>query len=220
VTIGREHRTLREVVADEIRSMITTGQLSPGERLYEENLAEQLGVSRNPVREAIRALEATGLVEVLPRRGAYVSKLDYEQAMQLMELRSVIEAYAAELAAKRRTDEHIARLREIINTGRDAWQRNDLVKAAEAHRDFYIGIEEASGNQYLKTVVGPLRHQTELVFSLLADVRGVLGWAEHEKILEAIVNGDVATARDVTIGHMSSVIRDLSLRAKSESSST
>jgi DNA-binding GntR family transcriptional regulator len=92
--IGSSHRTLREVVAEEIRSMILDGSLLPGERLLEDRLAEQLGVSRNPVREAIRALEGTGLVEVVPRRGAYVANLDPDQAHQLLELRSVIEAYA------------------------------------------------------------------------------------------------------------------------------
>ena len=78
--------------------MIASGQLQPGERLFEDRLAEQLGVSRNPVREALRALEGTGLVEVLPRRGAYVSRIDADRVRQLLELRSVIEAYAAETA--------------------------------------------------------------------------------------------------------------------------
>ncbi len=73
VSVGNSHRTLREVVADELRQMIMTGALQPGERLFEDRLAEQLGVSRNPVREAIRALEGTGLVEVVPRVAAPTS---------------------------------------------------------------------------------------------------------------------------------------------------
>ena len=215
MTIGQSHRTLREVVADEIRAMISSGELQQGERLYEDRLAEQLGVSRNPVREAIRALEATGLVEVISRRGAYVSRLEPAQLRQILDLRSVIEAYAAELAAQHRSDDDLARLRTCVENGRRASAGNDLVAAAAFHRDFHLAVEHASGNEYLETVVAPLRHKTELVFSMLADSRGLLGWDEHQKILDAIERQDASTAKSCTFAHMASVMRDLATTTSS-----
>lgn len=209
MSIGQAHRTLREVVADEMRGMIVRGELLPGERLYEDRLAEQLGVSRNPVREAIRALEGTGLVEVLPRRGAYVSRLDPRQIEQLLDMRSVIEAYAAELAAEHRTDEHLAAMRQCVAEGEAAAKQGDFVAAAAVHREFLMAIERASGNEYFSVVAGPLRHKTELVFSMLADKRGSVGWKEHRQVVDAIAARDPQAARRLTFEHMSSVKRDL-----------
>jgi DNA-binding GntR family transcriptional regulator len=200
---------LREIVADEIRAMIRDKQLQPGERLLEDRLAEQLGVSRNPVREAIRALENTGLVEVRPRRGTYVSTLDPERAVALLELRSVLEAFAAQLAAQRRTPDQLAEIRAWVEAGRDATAVNDLVHAAHAHRQFHLAVERAANNPYLGPAVEPLRAQTELVFSMLVDRRGLVGWHEHVDILTAIEAGDPEAAQQATRRHMSSVLNDL-----------
>ena len=213
VSVGSSHRTLREVVSDEIRQMIIDGELQPGERLFEDRLAEQLGVSRNPVREALRALEGTGLVEVVPRRGAYVSSFEPERVRQLLELRQVLEGYAAELAARNRTHDDLSAMRTCIEHGRKATAENDVVLAAGYHREFHKLIEQASKNEYLEPAVAPLRHQTEMVFSLLVDMRGVTGWDEHERILEAIERQDVDAARHSTMHHMSSVLHDLSVSA-------
>jgi DNA-binding GntR family transcriptional regulator len=100
-TVGSSHRPLRDVVATEMRRLILDGTLQPGERLIEDRLAEQLGVSRNPVREAIRVLEAEGFLDVTARRGSFVATLSAKQAADLFEIRLALEP----LAAPHRADE-------------------------------------------------------------------------------------------------------------------
>lgn len=209
VSVGSAHRTLREIVSDEIRTLILSGELQAGERLFEDRLAERLGVSRNPVREALRELESTGLVEVIARRGAYVTTFDPAAARQILDLRQVLEAYAAELAAANRTEADLDAMRDCLAHGRAATADGDLVTAAGHHREFHQLVERASQNDYLEPTVGPLRHQTELVFSRLANHRGVLSWDEHQRLLEAIERHDATAARDATRDHMQSVLRDL-----------
>lgn len=208
-SIGANHRTLRQAVTDQIREMISNGDLAPGERLLEDKLAKQLGVSRNPVREAIRALEATGLVAVEPRKGAYVANFDAAEAAELLDLRSVLEAYAARLASRRRTDAQLEVIAETLERGQAATTNGDLVGAAVAHRDFHLAVETAAGHTYLGAVVEPLRAQTELVFSMLADQRGVVSWEQHIDIFRAISRSDEEAAGSATRKHMQSVLDDL-----------
>ena len=124
-------------------------------------------------------------------------------------MRQVLEAYAAELAAHNRTDDHLKEMRHCLEQGRAAAAEDDLVTAAMYHREFHKLIERASMNEYLEPTVGPLRHQTELVFSRLANTRGVLSWDEHARLLDAIERHDAEAAREATRHHMASVLRDL-----------
>ena len=200
------HRPLREVVAEEIRMMIMSGQIAPGERLIEDKLAAELGVSRNPVREAIRSLEATGLVDVVPRKGAYACLVDGDDIRQIQELRAAINGWAAELAAARRTDDDVRRLRSCVEAGRAASNAGDGVRAAEQHREFHLVMEDAAGNPFLGLVLNPLRHRTELVFSVLLDRRGALAWDDHEAIFDAVVERDAARARALVEAHILSAL--------------
>lgn len=209
MTVGGGHKTLRELVADAILDQILSGKLAPGDRLLEDKLAAELGVSRNPVRESIRALESTGLIEVIPRRGAYVAAVDPRDLAQLLQVRVVLEAYAAGSAAERVTPELLSEIDECIDGGSEAAQRGDLIQAAEHHRNFHLTIETAAGNPFIAETVAPLRNRSELVFSMLSDSRGMLSWDEHRQIRDAIASGDAELASSKAAAHMERVIADL-----------
>lgn len=198
--------------------MILRGELAAGERLLEDRLAVQLGVSRNPIREAIRSLEATGLVEVIPRRGAYVCQPDLDEVRQLLEVRGVLESYAAERVANSSPDGLVERLTSCVENGDAASAAGNHLRAAELHREFHAVIEEATGNPYLRQAIAPLRQRTELVFSLLLEDRGASGWHEHRLIRDAIAAGNAEAARARVVEHIMSVLDDLEGRRRAASS--
>ena len=193
---------LREVVAGQLRSMILDGELKPGERLVEGQLAQRLGVSRNPVREAMRSLEATGLIEVVPRRGAHVTAIDSCEVHHIQQIRVLVEGYAIEQAALRQDQASIDRILECMEEGRRATESGDTVTAAARHREFHLAVEEAAGIPFLQQVLSPLRTQTELVFSVVTDSRGIIVWEEHQDIYDAIAAGDAPLAREMSRKHI------------------
>lgn len=196
------HRPLREVVTDELRRMILERELLPGERLIEDKLAEQLGVSRNPVREAIRSLEATGIVEVLPRRGAYVTAVDLNEVAEIQEMRQAIDGWVVSAAAMRHDESDIARIDQIIEDGRRATDSGDLVRASEMHREFHLAIEAASKNRYASVAMEPLRQRTEMVFMMNAGYREDMSWDEHQGIRDAIAARDADRAKTLVQNHI------------------
>ena len=197
---------LREVVASQLRALILGGELKPGERLVEGQLAERLGVSRNPVREAMRSLEATGLIDVVPRRGAHVATIDTCAVHHIQQIRILVEGYAVEQAAQRQDPDSIERVRGCLEEGRRATERGDAVTAAAFHRDFHLAVEEAAGIPFLNQVLNPLRNQTEMVFSVVTDKRGDITWEEHEAIYEAVASGNAECARELVRQHITNAL--------------
>ena len=208
---------LREVVAGQLRTMILDGELKPGQRLVEGQLAERLGVSRNPVREAMRSLEATGLIEVVPRRGAHVCAIDQCEVHHIQQIRILVEGYAVEQAAMRQDPDSIDRIRECMEEGRQATERGDAVTAALCHREFHIAVEKAAGIPCLQQVLDPLRQQTELVFSVVTDSRGDITWEEHENIYNAIAAGDASQARKMSRQHILNALESFQIAVESPS---
>jgi DNA-binding GntR family transcriptional regulator len=137
-TLGSDHASLAEQVARELRQAILTRRRKPGDRLVEDRLSEEMGVSRVPIREALRVLAAEGLVEVQPRRGASVAKVSPEVARDLVEVRATLEGLNARLAARHHEDAIVAELRRVLEAGNAAARsRNldDLVRLNGAFHD-------------------------------------------------------------------------------------
>ena len=154
------YKPLREIVSDALRQAIRDGVLPPGERLMEIPLAEELGVSRTPIREAIRILEQEGLVVMIPRRGTYVADMSLKDVTEVFELRSILEELAAELAAERITNEEIEALEQHLVEIGNYMNENNLDKVVQADILFHEILYKASRNDRLVEMIHNLREQT------------------------------------------------------------
>ena len=193
-TIGADHIALREQVLAELRRRIVDGEYHEGERLTETRLADDFGVSRNPVREALRVVEAEGFVQILPRRGAVVATLDETAVRDLFSVRQQLETLAAGLAAERATPEGIATLRRLVEEANAAAKAEDFDLVAELNSAFHRAVIEVSGNRWLHSISAAMYHHVHWVFRVGAAQRAPHSSEEHMRLVEAIEAGDAAAA--------------------------
>lgn len=187
-----EFLPLRDVVFNTLRKAILTGKLKPGERLMEVHLANQLGVSRTPIREAIRKLELEGLVIMIPRRGAEVARITEKSLKDVLEVRRALDALSVELACDRITEEDIERLLKACQDFELAARGNDAAVIAKADVDLHDIIVEATGNQRLQQLVNNLSEQMyryRFVYIKEESQHDMLV-AEHKEIYESIASRD------------------------------
>lgn len=154
-------KPLREIVFETVRRAIITGELKPGQRLMEVQLAEEMGVSRTPVRESIRKLELEGLVKMVPRKGAYVTPMSVNDLREMMEIRRALEGLAAELAAVNATQEEIDQLYFANRRFGEAALKNDEEGIINYDMDIHEIIYKASGNVKLLQMINSLREQMQ-----------------------------------------------------------
>jgi DNA-binding GntR family transcriptional regulator len=202
VTIGTAHMPLRAVVCDELRRMVITGELAPGARLVEESLAARLGVSRNPVREALQTLAGEGFVEILPRRGAVVAQITAAQAEELFDVRMALEALAARLAARYASPAAVAQLQASLESAQKAYSAGDLDTLASCNTDFHQRVVAASGNDYLRLLVAPMARRAQWLYRMSAASRAPHSWTEHETLLRAIADHDEEYAAALAAAHV------------------
>ena len=151
-----EFLPLRDVVFNTLRQAILTGELKPGERLMEIHLANKLGVSRTPIREAIRKLELEGLVTMIPRRGAEVAQITEKSMNDVLEVRRAMDALCVELACDRITPEELQDLKKACDTFEAAVKTDDIKQIAQADVALHDFIVQATGNQRLIQLVNNL----------------------------------------------------------------
>jgi DNA-binding GntR family transcriptional regulator len=200
--LGAEHAPLRDKVAEEIRAAILAGRFEPGSRLIEDRLAEEFGVSRNPIREAIRTLASEGLVEVTARRGAMVASLSAEEADQMLEVRATLEAANARLAARRREPAIIEQLKNILARGTEAIAAERVAELPHLNDEFHAHLARAGSNRVLADLMKTLRDRTGPLFRGIGLEFARTSWAEHAGILRAVIAGDPELASLLAYRHV------------------
>jgi DNA-binding GntR family transcriptional regulator len=201
---GVENLTLWQRVYDHLRTEILEGRLEPGAELIEVALAEQLGVSRGPLREAIGRLAAEGLVTVSPRRGAVVRSLSKEEFLELYQVREALERMAVQLAVHRLTDEQFEELGSLNEAMEAHATRNEVESFFEANLAFHARLLEASGNGKLEELYRQLLGQLGRYRLRSLTLRGNLkrSVAEHKAILRAARRGDAERAAQLMAEHI------------------
>lgn len=217
-----QYLPLRDVVFQTLRKAILTGELKPGERLMEIHLADKLGVSRTPIREAIHKLELEGLVTMLPRRGAMVSEISENGLKDVLEVRRSLDAFCAELAAKRISETEKEELKEAYNAFNDAVATGDATIMAKADVAFHDIIITATGNERLIMIINNLGEQMyRYRFEYIKDeTKRDDIMREHKALMESILNGDELAAGNAARIHIDNqekaIIRRLHLDSQNE----
>jgi DNA-binding GntR family transcriptional regulator len=198
------YKPLREVVTETLREAIVTGVLKPGERLMEIQMAEELGVSRTPVRESIRKLELEGFVVMVPRRGTYVADLSIKDINEVYEIRTVLDVLAAGLAAERITEEELEELERLLVQIGEFVDQNNVEKLIEFDSQFHDVLYRASRNDRLVGIINNLREQFTRFRSISMKYPGRMQntVAEHTRLVEAIAQRNPDLAQQIAREHM------------------
>lgn len=207
--LGETHQSLNDLVKNALRDAILSGQFQPGERLVEDRLARMFGVSRNPVREALKALSSEGVVTITPRRGATVASLSVDEAEEVIELRAALEGLSARLAARRLSPAAGDRLLGILKAGDAAAERGDHAELHRLNDAFHGALAEAGSNRYLVEFMRSLRAKTHWLFAAISQERSLESWREHAAIMRAVLDRDQEMASLLASRHVTSVGREL-----------
>lgn len=190
------HQTLREKILETIRESILKGTLKPGEKVAEPELAERFGISRTPIREAFRQLESEGYLTVIPRKGAVVTDLSERDVEEFYAIKSILEGFAARLAAERLSEREIERLESINERLGELADDGDVKTFFRVHGEFHDLFIRAGGNEKLCELIGQLgmRFNRLRMASLSLPGRMQISVQEHEKLIAAFRGRDAETA--------------------------
>ena len=186
---------LRQSVYDALIDLIVGGELPPGQHMVETDLARQLGVSRQPIREALHRMEAEGWVDLRPSQGAFVHVPTDQEVDELLDVRALLEAETARLAAQEASAAQVARLREICAEGQAAADAGELGRAVAANDSFHAEIAVVAGNSVLAELADIVGRRVQWYYRLVAPERGHGSWAEHAELIDAIEAADPERAQ-------------------------
>lgn len=194
-----KHLTLREKILETIRDAITNGQLKPGEKVAEPELAEKFGISRTPIREAFRQLESEGYLTVIPRKGAVVVSFSSKEVEEFYAIKSILEGYAASQACLHLTNREIDRLESINEKLRGLAEHDDIKLFFKIHNDFHELFRKAAYNSKLDEMISSLvsKFQRLRYASLSKPGRMFVSVQEHVKIIEAFRARDGKLAEEL-----------------------
>ncbi|WP_406164293.1 GntR family transcriptional regulator [Streptomyces sp. NBC_00882] len=192
---------LRDRVYGALLELITTRALQPGQHLVESELAGHLGVSRQPVREALQRLNTEGWVDLRPAQGAFVHEPTDEEADQLLTVRTLLEAEAARLAAANAGKAGVAVLEELCAQGESAVAADDVDAAVALNARLHATIMELAGNAVLAELAGQVDRRVRWYYTPIARQRGRQSWIEHRELIAAIADRDEQRATAVMRQH-------------------
>ena len=197
-------KALHEEAIDRLRDLIVQGELAPGARLNERVLCEKLGISRTPLREAIKLLAAEGLVDLLPNRGAIVAALDTSRLSETLQVMGALEGLAGELACRRASKARIAEIRRLHEKMLAMHERGDLAGYFRHNQAIHQSIVEASGNPVLANLYRQLNTTARRAryMANLSKERWDAAVREHEAILSALEARDVRTLKRLLRDHL------------------
>lgn len=207
------YKPLRELVCENIRQAIIDGTFSPGERLMEIQLADEMGVSRTPVREAIRKLELEGFVVMIPRRGTYVADISIRDITEIYEIRISLDVLAAGLAAERITDDELNQLNNLLIEISKHVATMNMEKIVELDTAFHDLLYKAARNERLCSIINNLREQLTGIRgrSMSYPGRMVETMDEHRALVDAIASRNVAMAQHAAQVHLENAEQTLML---------
>ena len=200
------YQDLATKVYNILREMIFSGELSPGQKLVQEEIAEKLGVSRTPLIQAISRLSQDHLVEIIPRRGAYVRMISGKELIDAFSFRCALEPLAAEMAAGNASDEDISELEAICKSFEDAAEKASDADMKKADCDFHLLICRLSGNRFMDDFMKTIINSSLSFELLLKDADEII--AEHRAILSLIRKHESLGAKRAMGFHMNDGLRD------------
>jgi DNA-binding GntR family transcriptional regulator len=196
--------TVRAIVAQKLRGAIMSGNLKPGQRLVERELCEMMGVSRPSIREALRLLEADGLVNTVPHRGPMVSTISLDEARQLYAARAVLEGFAGRECARLHDPAVVRRIGDALTRLKAALAKSDMIAVLEAKTDFYAALIGGCQNAFIERMLKPLHDRITLlrITSMSQPKRVNKSLREVTAIWRAVQSGDEDLAERCCVDHV------------------